>query len=45
MILQYKTEYEAVADFLAEDMEKWGESQWVGKAVGVREVKDGGKGI
>lgn len=36
LIVHYKTRYEAVADFLGEDLEKE-DSEWIGKKVGVKE--------
>jgi hypothetical protein len=35
-LVVYRTKYEAVADFLAEDLEREGE-EWVGKKVGLKE--------
>lgn len=40
-LVVYRTRYEAVADFLAEDLER-GSEEWVGKKVG---LKEGGKKV
>lgn len=36
VMVHYRTKYEAVADFFAEDLEKE-DSEWIGKKVGVKE--------
>ncbi len=36
VIVHYQTRYEAVADFLGEDLETE-DSKWIGKKVGVKE--------
>jgi hypothetical protein len=36
ILVHYQARYEAVADFLAEDLEKE-DSEWIGKKVGVKE--------
>jgi hypothetical protein len=44
MMFSYTTRYEAVADFLAEDLERQ-ESEWIGKAVGVKHLKEEKKSV